>query len=53
MENRIDQFTRVVGLRVFEQHPAFALFDNPAVAQNDGAIAHHANHIKVVADEEQ
>eukprot|EP01035_Chromulina_nebulosa_P004087 gene4086-5580_t len=32
---------------------AFALFDDGAVAQHDGALAHHAHDVKVVADEQE
>ena len=33
--------------------PNTALLDEAAVAQNDGAIAHHANHVEVVTNKEE
>ena len=53
VRNGVDKFARVIGPRIVEQCPALALLDNAAVAQDDGVIAHHANHVEVVADEEQ
>src|SRR5712664_2433058 len=53
MRHRFDQLACVSGLWVVEQRPALALLDDAAVAQNDGVIAHHANHVEVVTNEEQ
>ena len=53
MRHRLNQLAGVIGLRIVEQRPAFALLDNAAVAQDDGVIAHHAHHVEVVTDEQE
>ena len=53
VRHRFDQFARIGGFRVVEHGPAFTLFDDAAVLQNDGPIAHHANDVEVVADKEE
>jgi hypothetical protein len=53
VRHRLHQFARVVGLRIGEELAALALFDDAAGAQHDGAVAHHAHDIEVVADEQE
>ena len=53
MRHRFDQFACVSGFRIVEHRPALALFDDAAVLQHDGPIAHHANDVEVVADKEE
>jgi hypothetical protein len=48
MRRRFDQFACVSSLWVAEHRPALAPLNDAAVAQNDGVIAHHANHVEVV-----
>ena len=53
MRHGFDQLARVSGFRIVEHRPALALFDDAAVLQHDGPIAHHANDVEVVADKEE
>src|ERR1700678_3852191 len=53
MRNGFDEFPSILVPRIFEQRPALAGLDNAAIAQDDGAVAHHPYHVKIVADEQQ
>src|SRR6266446_8946928 len=53
MGDRFDQLACVSGFRIIEHRPALALFDDAAILQNDGPIAHHANDVEIVADKEE
>jgi hypothetical protein len=50
MRHGFDQFANGRGFVDCRTLLGFRLFDNAAISNHDGPIAHHANDVKIVAD---